>query len=404
MGGFASAETPDYAADTLTGDWGGRRAELSARGWDWELGLRVDQMSVVRGGLKRGGRPASHIDLKLKADLEKIADWSGTTAFLNLIDDRGGKTNEDYVGSLLGVTNIEVPVATSRFLHAWVQKEWDAGQWALLAGIYPIDAEFMVIDAAGVFIQPSYGALADVALSRGPSIFNNAAFGLRGKWASADRSLYVQAAVLDGIPGDPDHAVGTRVKFAADDGVMAIMEIGHQPPAESPEANPGFAKYALGLWSYSTRVDDQVDVDGAGNPVKRRSLGWYALAEKTLLSGTPIGDISAFGRYSQNDGDSIPIERSINLGLHLKGPFKGRENDVAGLGYSSAIISDKYRAFLRAGGTASNQVEDAWELTYRYQVNGWLAVQPALQFIRHPGAEQSVGNARIVGLRLDLTL
>jgi porin len=400
----AAAETPDYDANTLTGGWNGLRAEQSARGWDWELGVRVDQMSVVHGGLKRGGRPASHVDFKLKADLEKIAGWSGTTALVNLLDDRGGKVNGDYVGSLLGVTNIEVPVATSRLFQAWIQKEWAEGQWSLLTGLYPIDTEFMVLDSAGVFIQPNYGALADLAMSQGPSIFNNSAFGLRGKWASADRSLYMQAAVLDGIPGDPDHPVGTRVKFAADDGVMAIMEIGHQPAAESSEADPGFAKYALGLWSYSTRTDDLVDVDGAGNPVKRRSVGWYALAEKTLVKGTAIGDISAFARYSQNDGNSIPIEHAINLGLHLKGPFKGRENDVAGLGYSSAIISDKYRTFLRGEGIASNSVEDAWELTYRYQVNGWLALQPAFQYIRHPGADQSVGDAKIIGLRLDIAL
>lgn len=399
-----AAETPDYDASTLTGGWGGLRSEQSGRGWDWELGARVDQMSVVRGGLKRGGRPASHIDLKLKADLEKIVDWSGTTALVNLLDDRGGKVNEDYVGSLLGVTNIEVPVATSRLFQAWIQKEWADGQWALLAGLYPIDSEFMVLDSAGVFIQPSYGALADLAMSQGPSIFNNSAFGLRGKWASTDRSLYVQAAVLDGIPGDPDHPVGTHVKFAADDGVMAIMEIGHQPAAASSDTDPGFAKYALGLWSYSTRTDDLVDVDGAGNPVKRHSLGWYALAEKTLVKGSAIGDISAFARYSRNDGNSIPIEQAINLGLHLKGPFKGRENDVVGLAYSSAIVSDKYRAALRADNIASNSVEDAWELTYRYQVNGWLALQPALQFIRHPGVDQSVGNAKIIGLRLDVTL
>ena len=404
MSGVAAAETPDYDANTLTGSWAGLRAEQSGHGWDWDLGVRVDQMSVVSGGLKRGGRPASHIDLKLKADLEKIFDWSGSSAFFNLLDDRGGKVNQDYVGSLFGVTNIEVPVATSRLFHAWVQKEWAEGQWSLLAGLYPIDSEFMVVDSAGVFLQPGYGPIADLSLSRGPSIFNNSAFGLRGKWASAERSLYVQAAVLDGIPGDPDHPVGTRVKFAADDGIMAIIEIGHRPPAERPEADPGFAKYALGLWSYSTRVDDLVDVDGAGNPVKRRSLGWYALAEKTLFTETAIGDISAFARYSQNDGNAIPIERSINLGLHLKGPFKGRENDVAGLGYSSAIISDKYRTFLTTNGTTPTRVEDAWELTYRFQVNGWLALQPVLQLIRHPGADQSVDNAKIIGLRLDLTL
>jgi len=418
----AGADTPDYDANTLTGGWAGLRAEQSGRGWDFDLGFRLDQMSVVRGGLANGGQPAFHLDLKLKADLEKVLDWQGATAFFNLIDDRGGKPNNDYVGSLLGVSNIEVPVATTRLFHAWIQKEWAEGQFSLLVGLYPIDSEFMVMDSAGVLVQPSYGALPDLALSRGPSIFNNSAFGLRGKWASADRSLYVQGAVLDGIPGDPNHPVGTRVKFASGDGIMSILEIGHRPvaggvdfdilageqrpetEAKAPESEPGYAKYALGLWGYSERVDDLVDVDDAGAPVKRRSLGWYALAEKTILQETAIGDITVFSRYSQNDGNSIPLERSVNLGINLKGPFKGRPSDVAALGYTTGLLSHKYRRFLKTDGVEPTKTEDAWELTYRFQVDNWLAVQPILQLIRHPGADQSVHNATIIGLRLDLAL
>lgn len=420
--GCAAAEPPDYDANTLTGGWSGLRAEQSGHGWDWDLGLRVDQMSIVHGGLSKGGRPLTHLDFKLKADLDKIVGWHGATAFLNLIDNRGGKPNADHAGSLLGVSNIEVPVATTRLFHAWIQKEWSEGQFSLLTGLYPIDSEFMVVDSAGVFVQPSYGALADVALTRGPSIFNNSAFGLRGKWTSADRSLYAQGAVLDGIPGDPKHPVGTRVRFASGDGVMAIMEIGHRPVAEIPdidfaademrpesevkasEPEPGFAKYALGLWGYSERVDDLVDVDDNGVPAKRRSLGWYALAERTIWRETALGDVTVFARYSQNDGNSIALERSLNLGVTLKGPFKGRDNDVAGLGYSRGMISDKYRAFLESGGTLATRFEDAWELTYRFQMQNWLSVQPVLQFIRHPGADQGVRNPTVIGLRLDLAL
>jgi len=419
---FAGAETPDYKASTLTGDWAGLRAEQSNQGLNWDFGLRLDYMPVLRGGKSNGGRPLSHLDIKLTADLDKLFEWQGTTAFINLIDDRGGKPNADHVGSLLGVSNIEVPVGTTRIFHAWMQKEWAEGQWSLLTGIYPIDSEFMVVESAGVFIQPSYGALADLALSRGPSIFNNSAFGLRGKWSSADRSLYVQTAVLDGIPGDPQHPKGTHVKLSKNDGVMGIFEIGHRPVAEvldfdiaageqRPEsadsvsaANPGYSKYAVGAWGYSKRTDDLVAVDNSGEPIKRRSIGWYALAEKTVLTATAIGDIAVFARYSQNDGNTIPIERSLNLGINLKGPITGRSNDVAGLGYSHATVASKYRDALAANGVASAKFEDAVELTYRVQIDQWLALQPVLQRIRHPGADRGIRDATLLGLRLDLAL
>jgi len=418
----ASAAPPDFEANTLTGDWTGWRTEQSGQGWDWDVGLRLDQMSVVRGGKAQGGRLLSHLDLKLKADLDRLMAWSGATAYFNLIDNRGGKPNADNVGGLLGVSNIEVPVGTSRLFHAWIQKEWSEGQFSLLAGLYPIDSEFMVIDSAGVFINPSYGPTADLALSRGPSVFNNSAFGLRGKWASPSRSYYAQAAVLDGIPGDPKHAVGTHVRFASGDGVMAIVEVGHRPVAEIPgpdfaldaarpeseaaasEQDPGFAKYALGFWGYSEPVDDLVDVDGNGAPVKRSSVGWYALAERTLWRETAVGDVTVFARFSQNDGNSIALERAMNLGFTLKAPFSGRQSDVAALGYSRGLTSSKYRALLQAGGAAPTRFEDAWELTYRFQMENWLSIQPVLQRIRHPGADIGVRNATILGLRLDLVL
>jgi porin len=419
---LAGAETPDYNTDTLTGDWAGLRAERSEQGWNWDFGLRLDQMSVVRGGISSGGRPLSHLDIKLATNLEKILEWQGTTAFFNLIDDRGGKTNADHVGSLLGVTSIEVPVSTTRLFHAWIQKEWAEGQVSLLTGIYPIDSEFMVMESAGIFLQPSYGPVADLGLSRGPSIFNNAAFGLRGKWASADRSFYVQTAILDGVPGDPKHPTGTHVKLDVNDGIMSILEIGHRPVAEitgfdlsageeRPEstssatvASPGYAKYALGLWGYSKRSDDLVDVDSAGRPAQRRSVGWYALAEKTVFTETAIGDIAIFARYSQNDGNSIALERTVNLGINLKGPINGRDNDVAAIGYSTGIVANKYRTFLESNGIAAAKFEGALELTYRFQADRWLAVQPVFQWIRHPGADRGIRDAAVMGLRLDLAL
>lgn len=416
------AAPPDFETNPVNDRWKDWRAEQSGQGWDWDLGLRLDQMSVVRGGKAKGGRMLSHLDVKLKADLEKLLGWNAATAFVNLIDNRGGKPNGDNVGSLLGVSNIEVPVGTSRLFHAWIQKEWLEGQFSLLAGLYPIDSEFMVMDSAGVFIHPSFGALADLALSRGPSIFNNSAAGFRGKWASASRSFYAQAAILDGIPGDPNHAVGTHVRFASGDGVMSILELGHRPIAEIPgpdfasdeagsaattdaiEADPGFAKYALGLWSYSARVDDLVDLDANGAPVKRRSLGWYALAERTVWRGSPVGDVTLFARLSQNDGNSIALERALSLGVTLKSPLAGRESDFAALGYSRGMTSGKYRNFLQAGGVVPARFEDAWELTYRFQMDSRVSFQPVFQLIRHPGADLGVRNATVVGLRLDLIL
>lgn len=367
-------------------------------GLDVEFGFKWDMLRNHSGGLARGGRPMTHFDLKLKGDLGELVGWQGSTACVNLIYDGGGKTNRDYVGSLMGVSNIEVPVSTERLFHAWLEQAFADDSWFLLAGLYPIDSEFQVLDTAALFVQPPYGATADLALTRGPSIFNQSAFGLRGKWQSADSGVYLLGAVLDGIPGDLRQPRGTHVRFDKGDGTMQIVEAGYKP-----EGNGNFEKYAAGYWRHTAKVDDLIDTDAAGNPEPRRSLGWYALAERTLLQWQD-GQLAAFFRYSRTDGNSTPISRSANLGMRVAGLLPGRPDDLLGLAHTRSTIGAKWRASQEMGGTATESHESATELTYRVALNLWLAVQPLLQHIRHPGAVTNMPRASLYGVRLEVAL
>lgn len=415
-------DIPDYANETLTGDWAGRRTAMSEAGINLDIGYVVDMLRNTRGGLAKGGRPITHLDFKLKADFGKLVGWRGGSGYANFIHDAGGKLNVRQVGSLLGTSNIEVADNTHRFLHAWLQQEFADGQGALLAGIYPLDSEFQVVDAASVFVAPPYGATAELALTRGPSIFNTAAFGLRAKWLTKNRAAYVQGAVLDGIPGDPARQRGTHVSFDKGDGIMSIVEVGLTPPEAGHAFEPAatvrgeplsaemkahefverIEKYALGIWRYSARVDDLVDVDAAGSPLRRRSWGWYALAERTFYRGSGSSDLVGFARLSTTDGDSTAIRRTLNLGLRARGIIAGRERDIAGIAYTRALLGDKFRRLQAAAGSETTAYEDAWELTYRIQATRWLAVQPLLQRIGHPGGDKSRAAAHIVGARIDL--
>ena len=42
--------------------------------------------------------------------------------------------------------------------------------------------------------------------------------------------------------------------------------------------------------------------------------------------------------------------------------------------------------------------ESATEVTYRIQVNNWLAVQPVLQWYRNPGADRAVPDAKVIAM------
>lgn len=410
----------DYAAETLSGDWGGARTQWSKRGLDVDLAYKLDLMHS-RGGNDDAEAAMGNLDVMLRADLDKLLGWRHSVAYLQLIHDHGSKLN-NHVGSLMGVSNIEVPVNTGKVFHAWLQRNFLDDRLGLLVGLYPVDSEFSVMESAGLFVHPALGATADFALTRGPSIFNTSALGIRARWDGADRDYYAMAALLDGLPGDPADPRGTHIRFDSGDGAFAIVEFGltpaefghtfeptdpssaHTQPAEirEHERTEARGKYALGLWAYSEKSDDLIDVDAAGNPVRRASRGGYLLAERSLCYNPAAADcrLAGFARISLTDGDSTPVRRAVNLGLTLRAPVDSRPEDVAGIAFSRAYLSDKYRA--AAGGLAT--AEDAVELTYRAQLRPWLWLQPLIEYVRRPGGDAAVDDATVIGLRIELNL
>ncbi len=410
-------EAPDFAGRALTGDWGGARTQAWQNGVQWEAGYKLDVLNG-RNGQSNNTRNASHFDLKLRTDLEKLYGWKDTVAYLNVIDDRGNGSNA-HAGTLMGISNIEVPVATTRVFNAWVQKGFFDDQFSLLVGIYPIDSEFFTMDSASTLIHPAYGTPADLALTNAPSVFNNAAFGLRAKWHSSDRAFYGMAALMDGVPNDPDHPKRTAVRFSRNNGAFAIAEFGwtplesghffeptdpadvlHTPDVVAHEKYSGVGKYALGFWGFSARQPDLVDVNASGSPVQRHSSGGYALAERTLwgLGNDSHRDVSAFARYTFADPNTIAIDQSWNIGLRVRGPLASRPNDTLAIGWTQGKIAGKYRRQFSDPASA----EEAIELSWRIALTPWLAVQPDAQRIRNPGGNAAASAVTVVGARLEL--
>jgi len=420
----AEAEAaPDYAKSTLLGDWSGSRGELWQRGIALEAGLKVDSLHN-RGGATAGSQTVSHLELKLRADLDKLLGWSDAVAYLNTDTDSGAGINARRTGSLMGVSNIEVPVPTTRLFHAWVQKGYLDNRFSVLAGLYPIDSEFFTMDSAATLLHPAFGTPADLALTNAPSVFNNAAFGIRAKWLAENRDWYAMGALMDGVPNDPARPKATAIRFAPGDGAFVIGEIGWMPlefghlfePVDPSSVRPtpgllahekygGLSKYALGLWRYGNRVADQVDVDAGGDPLQRRSQGGYLLAERTLFSlGAEAGrDLTAFGRYAFSSGHSTAIDRMWNLGVRLRGPFAGRPDDSVAIGWTHGRLAPKWRAVQAAAGAGTPSAEQSVEITWRIAVTPWLALQPDAQHIRHPGGASTARNATLIGARAEIT-
>jgi len=387
-------DAPDWGAETISGDWGGTRSSLYDKGVTVELSHKSDALANVSGGAARGGVVLMNSDAAVSVDMDKLAGWAGGSAFVQYHVQHGNQSINNYAGSFAGVDNIETGVSTGQFYQAWLQQNSADDSLSLLAGLYAIDSEFYVTDTSGLFLQPPYGMSAEMAQTgrNGPPVFPMGALALRLKYTASD--FYAQGALTDGVPGNLNDAHGTQIRLDKGDGTLAVVEFGYTPAVEEGRYN----KTSFGLWRYSARANDLVDVDVLGNPVQRIDQGFYVLAERTLFAelGNAGQGLSGFIRFGTVNKDVYQADWSGSLGLNYQGLFDGRDDDAAGIAVTSSHASAKYRL-----ANAAESSETVVELTYRAQLQSWLAVQPMVQRIFNPNMDGAIRDAWVVGVRLE---
>lgn len=389
-----SAAEETAGEGTLTGDWGGTRGKLAASGVEAEIVYKFDVVSNASGGIKEGARVLDNLDVVMSLDGEKLLGSQGTTALIHLLNNNGGRPDNDLVGSAQGIDNIEVPHATGKLYQAWIQQNLFDDRLSVLAGLYDINSEFYVTDSSMLFMHSTYGIGTDVAQSgqNGPSIFPFTSPGVRVKVQPAENT-YIQAVVLDGVPGDPGDLNGTQVTLHDDDGALVVGEMGYAPEG---------GKIAVGGWYYTERQPDLMDVDSFGNPRQRRSEGTYIIGERQLYQESEGQGLTAFAHIGAADADVNQFTYAWSTGLVYTGLIPGRDEGRLGLGMAGAHNGSKFKQAVRAAGGQVDSAETEVELTYSDNITPWLAVQPDIQYIVNPGTDPALDNAWVLGTRVTI--
>jgi porin len=398
---------PVFAQDTLTGDWGGARSEWSASGVDLELVYTADYFEVVSGGVRSDGEYLGNVDIVAAIDGEKLFGQKGATYLLYVLGNHGhdhGGGPGQHAGDFQGLSNIDA-TDTWKIYEAWYEQAFADDQASVRFGLYDLNSEFDAIETAGLFINSSFGIGPDYSQSgqNGPSIFPTTSVALRLAYQLTD-NYYLQAAVFDGVPGDPDDNKGTHIKFSSGDGLLYAAEFGYAQGGEDDMMTP-YGKWALGVWRYSESFDDLVDTDGGGDPVKRKNnQGIYLLGEYTAYREKldPQQGLAIFARYGIANDDINQIDSYLGLGLAYTGLFPGRDEDQLGLGIAVASNGDKYKQIQQDNGSPVEGSETTIELSYRAQVLPWLAIQPDIQWIKNPGMDPALKDATVVGVRTEI--
>lgn len=173
----------------------------------------------------------------------------------------------------------------------------------------------------------------------------------------------MRAAVLDVVPGNPNHPGRTAIKLGDDDGALLVGEL---------EAPLGGGKLLLGRWHYTARFDRN---DGTGTG--KGNAGTYFRCEFPP-TGRAERKVDAFFRRGKAAGRFNMFGGFASTGLKFSGWGPGRDEDEFGIALAAAFTSNSYRA-----ATSAARSEVAIEATYRAPIAARLAVQPSIHYIRN---------------------
>ena len=352
----------------ITGNWGGLREGLEARGLTLEAAYTGEFVRNFDAGVASARKDTiyhDNLDLTATLDTEKAGLWAGGTVFVYGLFNHGGVPSADVIGDLQTVSNIEA--ARNQFIvqEAWYEQTWLDGELSLLGGLYDLNSEFYVSDYATLFINSSSGIGPEISGNVAASLFPRAGLALRARVSPA-AGWYVQAAALD---GNPD----TR-SLSSGEGGMFIGEGGFSHDAGS---------YKLGYWLHTANKT-------FGGRLYSDDYGIYAIADRELARFRGGAAIGAYLQWGWTPRQRNKITKYFGVGLHMHGMIPARNKDDFGLAVA--------RAFTHTA------TETAIEATWRIVIEPWLAVQPSLQWVIHPGGDPAASAIKVGLLRFEVTL
>ncbi len=175
----------------------------------------------------------------------------------------------------------------------------------------------------------------------------------------------------------------------------------------------GFVNYGnMGDYTDAVRLAQLTGAGTAPDTTQVRRIAantGYSINIEQELSA----ELGFFARASRNNGnkeslDFTDINRSLTMGLSLKGDRWNRHDDTLGVAVVVNSLSSAARAYFAAGGMGdiigdgrlNYRPERIVETYYSWHIDKRLTLSADYQYIGNPGYNQDRGPASIFGLRL----
>jgi porin len=413
---FAQNESKPYSGDiwsrsTLTGDWGGARNDLAAKGITFDMNLTQVGQGVTDGGKDKSWEYGGRASLLFKVDTGKLGLWPG--GFLTAeVEGNFGKGVNGKTGALM-------PVNSNQIFP--VPGEEDIAIPALNF------AQFLSEYAGVVFgkLDTTSGDMNEFAHGKGDTQFMNLAFNLNPALLLTVPYSTLGAGLIILPTKDPNAAIVTLSVVSAEGkaSTSGFDNLDKDSLSYNVEGRVrtdffGLTGHQLVGAIYSnkdfTSIDQRLTLEPGANSIEKKTDSWsfyynfdQYLYEPVKGSGKGFG---LFGRFAATDGNPNLFHYFISLGVGGKGVMSCRPNDRFGIGWyyidiksPTLTVPPSKMVFLRD--------EQGVEAYYSVALTPWARLTPNIQVIHGaqkqtvellPANRTDIDTATIMGLRLQL--
>ena len=406
---------PEDAA--LKFDVGGTRAALAKAGIG-VAGTYYGEAFYNWGGLEDGGDYFGALYLNTNADLKKLGLWQGLCFFADAFQFHGNGLTADNTGSLMPVSGLEA-VATTRVFQIWLEQKLFDEKLAVRVGQLAVDAEFMLSDGGGKFLNATWGwpSISASDLPQGGPAYPLSAPAVRVA-IDPNENLRLMAAVYNSHPapdcanGDPQVCNDRGLDFELGDPPLIFAQAAY---SYNQKALAGTVKF--GGWNDFGDFEDQrfdsggalIAVSGLPGRVIDDNYGFYGIIDQLIWrapgSEEEAQGIGVFARVIGAPTDRNLVDFYFDGGLTFTGMFRGRPGDALAVGFAYTGISNRASAFdVDVGETIARNYEALIEICYTYEIKPGWSFQPDFQYIFQPGGNVAgVDDAAILGARTSIT-
>ncbi len=392
----AGAADQWLTGDYLTGDWGGKRGALEARGYSFFANYTAIVASNVSGGIDSGTAYAGDLYLGMRMDLEKILGWNGWSFNLTGIDRHGASIDEN-VGGIYSV--MQLVGGQTYFLYGVsLEKTWLDGRHAFKFGRITATDDFAGSPFYSYYLSNSInGQIRAVLLDGVMTSYPFPVWGARYQYAPTDDfRAKIGVYQLTERMWDPD-LHGTDFAFRSSDGVSVMAQLEWD---WRWNAKPGHVGVGLNNVYFDMANFDSSDGHRQLHPLLRP----VGPAGHPGVGGLQTGALSVrHAGLHQSAGagpGALPDQPRRAVRRSVRGARPGSSD------LRHHLRQTERRLCRRAAALGNGDPDYEWifELGYRVQLTKFVYIQPDLQYVVQPGGTGEIPDATVLGMQFGVSL